>query len=180
MNVIYLYKAVGAVLVIFAGIYISLDYSRAVRGELSAAKDAEKLVRHIRDSITYGGGNVRDIISSYCGACGAFSADLPDNSHAASGGSPTAEIWRRASETSLSDALKIPNLPFDSATLGIMTEFASQLGRGYREPQTELCRATESRLAARISELESSKKDRLRVSSAICIFVCLSLVILLL
>lgn len=177
MNVIYLYKAVGAVLVIFAGIYISLDYSRAVRGELSAAKDAEKLVRHIRDSITYGGGNVSDIISSYCGA---YSADVPDNFHNASVGSPTAEIWRRASETSLSDALKIPNLPFDSATLGIMTEFASQLGRGYREPQTELCRATESRLAARISELESSKKDRLRVSSAICIFVCLSLVILLL
>ncbi len=176
MNVIYLYKAIGAVLVIFAGIYISLDYSRAVRGELSAAKDAEKLVRHIRDSITYGGGNVRDIISSYCDACGAFSAD----SQTASGGSPTDEIWRRASETSLSEALKLPNLPFDSATLGIMTEFASQLGRGYREPQTELCRATESRLAARISELESSKKDRLRVSSAICVFVCLSLVILLL
>ncbi len=162
MNLIYVYKAAGAVLVMIAGIYISWDYSHTVNGELDSARDAERLIRYIGECIAYSGNCIGEIILSYAGDC-----------------EPARTVWQSAGETTLSEALLKPDLPFDGTTRQILSGFASQLGRGYREPQIELCRKTSERLASHITDLESSKKDRLRVGSAICFFVSVSLVILL-
>lgn len=162
MNLIYVYKAVGAALLIFSGVYISLGYARAVSREIDAAKDAERLIRYIGECIAYRGDNIADIIGSYVSSCEASRA-----------------VWQRAGETSLSEALRGDSLPFDPETHRIISEFSASVGRGYREPQIELCRSTAAKLASRIGELEASKKDRLRVGSAICVFIFLSLVIML-
>lgn len=162
MSLIYFYKAAGAVLIVFAGLYISSEYSRSVRGTVFAAKDAERLVRYIGECIMYRGDAIGDIIGSYISEC-----------------TITHALWSAAAETSLADALACTTVPFDDVTNRILSEFASQLGRGYREPQAELCRRTADRLAEHIGSLEASGTDRLRVGSAVCVFVCLSLIILL-
>ncbi len=161
MSAVFLCKAAGALLVIFSGFCISRGYGRAVADEIRAAKDAEMLVRHIGECITYRGDGIREIFGSYRGS---FDG--------------TAELWRRAAECGLSSALSSVQAPFDPETHAILTEFAASLGRGYREPQAELCRAVSAKLASHIQRLEASKKDRLRVGSAILVFVFLSLVIL--
>lgn len=162
MSIIYFYKAAGVIIVTFIGIYITREYSRSVRGEIAAARDAERLLRYIGECITYRGDTVGEIIGSYDCGC-----DL------------TGEVWKCAAQTTLTEALTVSRPPFDAKTRSILLEFASLLGRGYREPQAELCRRTAEKLAEHITSLEASKSDRLKVSSAVSVFICLSLIILL-
>lgn len=110
----------------------------------------------------YRGDTVSDIIGSYTCECAL-----------------TRQLWQAATEGTLADVLADTVSPFDDGTHRILAEFASQLGRGYREPQSELCRRTADTLAEHIESLEESGADRLRVSSAVCVFVCLSIIILL-
>lgn len=154
-------RLTGAVIILFVGAFVSREYKKSVNLTISAARDAEKLVSHIGECIAYSGGRVGDIIASYDGGCDA-----------------TRAVWTRASSGTLSEALDSPNLPFDAETHAILKDFAAQLGRGYREPQTELCRVFSARIARVADSLESSKEDRLRVSSAVSVFVTLSAIIL--
>lgn len=160
MNTVFICKIIGALMVAAVGVYASAEYRRSVDGAISAARDAERLLRYIGENIEYRGDEVGVIIASY------VSQDK------ASG-----EVWQRAAETSLADALKKNSLPFDPDTYSLLSEFASMLGRGYREPQAELCRIYSARIARVADSLESSKKDRLRVSTAVCVFAVLSVII---
>ena len=160
MNVIFLCKLAGAVIVVSVGIFVSSEYKRSVNGAIAAARDAERLIRYIGESIEYSGDELSRIIASYDG-CDPITKD----------------VWARAAETTLSDALESEGLPFDDGTRALLRDFASRLGRGYREPQTELCRIFAGRIARRAESLESSKQDRLRVASAVCVFAALSVII---
>ena len=155
MSIVYLYKLVGSSLIAASAFFIWTEYSKSVRRALSAARDAERLVSYIGECIAYRQDTVGEIILS------------------------SRRVWEAAAKTSLSEALSTEDVPFDGETLRLLSEFSSSLGRGYREPQTELCRVFSSRLREHIRTLEASEKDRLRVGAAVCVFVCLSLIILL-
>ncbi len=148
-------------MVAVSAFFIYSEYSRAIIGTLAAARDAERLVSYIGECISYRSDTVGEIIGSYKGV------------------SPQARrVWEAASSASLSEALSLDSLPFDEETHRLLSEFALSLGRGYREPQAELCRVYSRRIGEHARSLESSKKDRLRVGVAVCAFACLSLIIL--
>ncbi len=162
MSIVYLYKLVGSSLIAASAFFIWSEYSKSVRRALSAARDAERLVSYIGECIAYRQDTIGEIILSFSSAF-----------------EPSRRVWEAAAKTSLSEALSTEDVPFDGETLRLLSDFSSSLGRGYREPQTELCRVFSLRLREHIRTLEASEKDRLRVGAAVCVFVCLSLIILL-
>ena len=114
MNLLFFYKTAGVLSITMSCVMASISYARGVRMTLDAARDAERFVRYVGDAIRYRSDNIADIIGSYYTDC-----------------TPMRPLWERASASALSDA--IPDFPFDETTRRIMSEFASELGRSYRD-----------------------------------------------
>lgn len=159
MNLPLIYKAAGAVCVAASCLFISGGYARSARLALDAALDALAFVRHAADCIRYRADEVDVIVSSYESNFSSFRA-----------------AWRHAAETTLCGSISL--FAYDERTAAVMTEFCRELGRGYREPQLELCRRTEAALSSHAESLSSSLSDRLRVARAVCVFACASFLIL--
>lgn len=159
MNPVFICKTVGALAITLSCAITVLDYARCVGSSLDAARDAERFVRFVGEAVRYRSDDISDIIGSYDTGCIVLRP-----------------LWKKASETTLSAV--VCDFPFDEATRRIMTEFASELGRGYRDSQIELCSLTSERLRAHIDELSSSKSDRLRVACAVAVFISMSFIIL--
>lgn len=163
MNV-YIYKAAGAALLLIGGgILLSQSASDGTQ-KLARAKEALRLIRYTAESIEYRRATVPEILMGFRTADELFQ-----------------NLCRRAAATSLTSALAACGSElFDSGTLSIMEEFAAELGRGYEKSQLELCSITSSRLKERIEVLEKTLPERRRLERTICLFIILTVIIILL
>ncbi|MFY9382136.1 MAG: hypothetical protein WBI55_06985 [Eubacteriales bacterium] len=163
MNV-YIYKAAGAVLLLIGGAILLSQSASDGTQKLARAKEALRLVRYTAESIEYRRATVPEILMGF-----RTSDELFQN------------LCRRAAITSLTSALaSCGGELFDLGTLSIMEEFAAELGRGYEKSQLELCSITSSRLKERIEVLEKTLPERRRLERTICLFIILTVIIILL
>lgn len=159
----WLVKAAGAVLLLASAGGFGFSSIRAERYRRRELEAFLSLVRHIRENIEHLSRPLPEIYARFDDPLLAASGFLP--------------VLRTEG---FAEALERADLRLGEGERAVLGEFASSLGRGYREEQTALCRYAEGKLGEAAEALGKTAPDRERLWRSIPLLAALSLILLLL
>ena len=159
----WLLRTTGAVLILLAAGGWGMREIREGRRRLREMDAALRFVRHIRENIDRLARPLPQIYASW-----------EDPALVSNGFLDL--LWSEGMEAAVEGAA----WSLSDAERAILRDLAAQLGRGFREEQTALCRYAEDGLADALERLKKETGDRERLWRSIPLLAALSLILLLL